>query len=148
MVATNTELVDYLKKLAATADGIPLVLYNPPHAKRVLQPMDYQLLKQIPEVIGVKVLSRDAEWVAAMKQYASHLSIFVPGHFLASGVASRIASGAYSNVACINPKAAQNWWAMMQTIDLRDLQPTRAVTAVQKQARQMIPYFFENKYEI
>jgi len=112
---TDTEMVTYLKKMAAEAGDIPLVLYNPPHAKRVLQPMDYELTKQVPQVIGVKLLSKDAEWVEAMKQHAAHLSIFVPGHFLASGVANGIGSGAYSNVACINPKAAQKWWALMQT---------------------------------
>jgi dihydrodipicolinate synthase/N-acetylneuraminate lyase len=198
VVVTDTELIDYLKKLAELADGIPLVLYNPPHAKRVLQPVDYQLLKQIPEVIGVKLLSRDAGWVEAMKQYASHISIFVPGHFLASGVASGIALGAYSNVACINPKAAQNWWAMMQTDIAQALKieqdilaffamciaplqqqgysnpaldkflaavggcynvgtrlrwpykwvPEEQVAAVQKQARQMIPYFFDSAHEV
>jgi 4-hydroxy-tetrahydrodipicolinate synthase len=112
---TLPEMVDYLKKVAEIADDIPLVLYNPPHAKYVLQPADYDLLKDIPQLIGVKLLSRDDEWVAAMKKHAAHLSVFVPGHFLASGVKNGIGSGAYSNVACINPKAAQSWWAMMQT---------------------------------
>jgi dihydrodipicolinate synthase/N-acetylneuraminate lyase len=41
--------------------------------------------------------------------------VFVPGHFLASGVKNGIASGAYSNVACINPLAAQKWWEQMHT---------------------------------
>lgn len=112
---TLPEMVDYLKRLADIAGDIPLVLYNPPHAKRVLHPADYELLKDIPQLIGVKLLSGDADWVQAMKQHASHLSIFVPGHFLASGVKNGIGSGAYSNVACINPKAAQSWWAMIQT---------------------------------
>jgi 4-hydroxy-tetrahydrodipicolinate synthase len=112
---TPPEMVNYLKKLAEAAGDIPLVLYNPPHAKYVLQPADYDLLKDIPQLIGVKLLSRDEEWVAAMKKHATHLSVFVPGHFLASGVKNGIGSGAYSNVACINPKAAQSWWAMMQT---------------------------------
>jgi hypothetical protein len=49
-----------------------------------------------------------------MKQLCSAPVYFCARHFLASGVASGIASGAYSNVACINPKAAQKWWAMMQ----------------------------------
>jgi 4-hydroxy-tetrahydrodipicolinate synthase len=114
VTVTDAELVKYLQKLAQAAGEIPLVLYNPPHAKRVLQPNDYLLLKAIPQVVGVKLLSRDEAWVKQMKQYAANLSIFVPGHFLASGVASGIASGAYSNVACINPKAAQKWWALMQ----------------------------------
>jgi len=115
VTVTDTEMLDYLHKMADTAGDIPLVLYNPPHAKRVLQPKDYELLKQVPQLIGVKLLSRDQEWVQEMKLYATHLSIFVPGHFLASGVANGIASGAYSNVACINPKAAQKWWLMMHT---------------------------------
>jgi dihydrodipicolinate synthase/N-acetylneuraminate lyase len=115
VAVTLPEMVDYLKRLAEIAGDVPLVLYNPPHAKRVLQPVDYELLKDTPQVIGVKLLSGDADWVKAMKQHAAHLSIFVPGHFLASGVKNGIASGAYSNVACINPKAAQSWWAMMQT---------------------------------
>jgi 4-hydroxy-tetrahydrodipicolinate synthase len=115
VTVNDTEMLDYLHKMAEVAGDIPLVLYNPPHAKRVLQPIDYELLKQIPSLIGVKLLSKDAEWAKEMKTYASHMSIFVPGHFLASGVASGIASGAYSNVACINPKAAQKWWLMMHT---------------------------------
>lgn len=48
-----------------------------------------------------------------MKEYAAHLSVFVPGHFQASGVQSGVASGAYSNVARINPGAAQRWWDQM-----------------------------------
>lgn len=115
VTVTDTEMLDYLHTLADAAGEIPLVLYNPPHAKRVLQPKDYELLKQIPQIIGVKLLSRDADWVKEMKLHAAHLSIFVPGHFLASGFASGIASGAYSNVACINPEAAQRWWQMMHT---------------------------------
>lgn len=117
VTVTDIEMLSFLQKMAEVADGIPLVLYNPPHAKRVLQPIDYELLKQIPQIIGVKLLSGNAIWARAMQTHASHLSIFVPGHFLASGVAAGIAAGAYSNVACINPKAAQNWWQLMQ-IDL------------------------------
>lgn len=116
VVATNDEQVDFLKRIAGEANGIPLVLYNPPHAKKVLQPVDYLPLKdKVAELIGVKVLSGDEKWVEDMKKYAAHLSIFVPGHFLASGVRDGIAAGAYSNVACINPKAAQHWWGVMQT---------------------------------
>lgn len=113
VAATSSERLNFLQRMTDEAGDIPLVLYNPPHAKTVLQPADYALLKDIPQLIGVKLLSGDDTWAEEMKQYASHLSIFVPGHFLASGVASGVASGAYSNVACINPKAAQNWWAMM-----------------------------------
>lgn len=120
VVTTDTEQIEFLKKIAQEALSIPLVLYNPPHAKYVLKPNEYKKFKcEIPELIGIKVLSKDIEWVNGMKEYASHLSIFVPGHFLASGVKNGVASGAYSNVACINPKAAQNWWEQMH-LDLSE----------------------------
>lgn len=112
---TDAEMLTFLTKMCHAADGIPLVLYNPPHAKRVLKPVDYGLLKQLPQIIGVKLLNGDSAWTKEMLTHANHLSVFVPGHFLASGVASGVGSGAYSNVACINPSAAQNWWQLMQT---------------------------------
>jgi 4-hydroxy-tetrahydrodipicolinate synthase len=115
LTVTDNEMLDYLHKLTDAANDIPLVLYNPPHAKRVLQPKDYRLFKQIPGIIGVKLLSGNEAWAKEMKLYITDFSIFVPGHLLASGVAAGIASGAYSNVACINPKKAQAWWAMMHT---------------------------------
>jgi dihydrodipicolinate synthase/N-acetylneuraminate lyase len=127
VILTPAEQISFLARLAAAAGDIPLVLYNPPHAKQVLQPADYRALKVVPQVIGVKLLSGNDAWVAAMKQYASHLSVFVPGHFLATGVASGIASGAYSNVACINPKAAQKWWDMMHTDMERALEIQREI---------------------
>lgn len=118
VIAIDTEQLDFLKRIAQEAKEIPIVLYNPPHAKSVLEPKDYLKFKnEVPELIGIKVLSKDAQWVNDMKKYASHLSVFVPGHFLASGVKNKIASGAYSNVACINPKAAQKWWEMHVDID-------------------------------
>lgn len=116
VAATDIEQIEFLQRVAEEAKGIPLVLYNPPHAKSVLQPKEYLKFKNVvPELIGIKVLSGDLQWVEDMKKYASHLSVFVPGHFLASGVKNQIASGAYSNVACINPIAAQKWWELMQT---------------------------------
>ena len=116
VIATGCEQIDFLKGMENHANGIPLVLYNPPHAKLELKPEDYLRFKtEIPSLIGIKVLSRDAEWTEKMKEYASHLSVFVPGHFLAKGVQSGIASGAYSNVACINPVAAQKCWELMHS---------------------------------
>ncbi|QQL50298.1 dihydrodipicolinate synthase family protein [Mucilaginibacter ginkgonis] len=114
VVANHDEQVNFLSRIAGL--DTPLVLYNPPHAKKVLQPKEYGDLQQaVPQLIGLKVLIGDASWISGMKEYASNLSVFVPGHFLASGVKSGVASGAYSNVACINPIAAQKWWQQMQT---------------------------------
>src|SRR3954451_11580635 len=39
---TNAEAADFLQMVEERAGGIPLVLYNPPHAKRVLSPADIE----------------------------------------------------------------------------------------------------------
>lgn len=114
--AGEEEQVSFLQKVADAASGIPLVLYNPPHAKKVLQPADFGRLQQaIPQLIGIKVAGGDAAWYEAMRVYETNLSVFVPGHFLATGVQEGVGAGAYSNVACISPKGAQWWWQLMQT---------------------------------
>jgi dihydrodipicolinate synthase/N-acetylneuraminate lyase len=43
------------------------------------------------------------------------LSIFVPGHLLATGIKEKVAAGAYSNVACLSPRGSQCWWELMST---------------------------------
>jgi len=49
--------------MAQAADGIPLVLYNPPHAKKVLSPKDLcRLAKEFPQLIGIKVAGGDNQW--------------------------------------------------------------------------------------
>lgn len=116
-VAVNLEEgTNFLKRAAAVAYPIPIVLYNPPHAKKVFQPEDYAALAvEIPTLISIKLMDGDADWYKRMKEVASAVAVFVPGHHLATGVQNGIASGAYSNVACINPRAAQHWWETMQT---------------------------------
>jgi 4-hydroxy-tetrahydrodipicolinate synthase len=49
-----------------------------------------------------------------MRPLAARLSIFVPGHALATGYA-RGATGSYSNVACLQPAGAKRWNRLMQT---------------------------------
>lgn len=108
---TMEEAVIFLKRMEEEADGIPLILYNPPHAKKVLSPLDWMALKQqIPSLIGVKVFdhNRDAEWYKQVRENVCGLSVFIPGHNLATGVLSG-AHGSYSNMACLNPFAAQKW---------------------------------------
>ena len=109
---TDREAVTYLRTMAGEAGDIPLVLYNPPHAKRVLEPSSWAVLKEaVPQLAGVKVFDRGGtpEWYALMRKYGGGLSIFVPGHRMVSGILNG-AHGAYSNVACINPFAAQKWY--------------------------------------
>ncbi|RFM27473.1 dihydrodipicolinate synthase family protein [Deminuibacter soli] len=116
VVTTTEESIVYLQRLAVAAGNIPLVLYNPPHAKQVLSPAALRQLQQaVPQLIGIKTAGGNSEWYDVMRPYANDLSVFVPGHLLASGVRQQVASGSYSNVACLSPAGAQYWWQLMQT---------------------------------
>ena len=106
---TFDEIVAFLESLAAVAAPVPLVLYNPPHAKRRLAPPEWAALAdRIPALVGMKVPGGDEAWFAAMQPLFARLSVFIPGHTLATGLA-RGAHGAYSNVACLSPAGAQHW---------------------------------------
>ena len=106
---TDEEAYAFLSRMAETAGGIGLVLYNPPKAKRVLTPAEIgTLAARVPGLVGLKTAAGDGEWFEQMREHLSSLSVFVPGHTLASGVAGG-AQGAYSNVACLSPSAAQKW---------------------------------------
>lgn len=111
------EAINFLQRMEDEAAGIPLVLYNPPHAKKILEPEEWMLLKQaVPSLIGVKVFDRDrdAAWYERVRTQVKGLSVFIPGHNLATGILSG-AHGAYSNVACLNPFAAQRWYEQILT---------------------------------
>lgn len=116
VVADFDERVVFFKTIAEAAAGIPLVLYNPPHAKSLLLPQDFERLHTaVPQLIGIKVASGNQEWFNKMRIHALDLSVFVPGHLLATGVKEGVASGAYSNIACLSPRGAQSWWTLIQT---------------------------------
>ena len=106
---TETEARIFLQRMAEMAEGIGLVLYSPPHAKVVFRPSVIgRLARQVPSLIGLKTAGGDDAWYASIRGQLSQLSVFVPGHLLASGI-QRGAHGSYSNVACLNPAAAQRW---------------------------------------
>lgn len=106
---TVEESVMFLQRAAEAAGDVPLVLYNPPHAKRVLRPEEFGVIAaRVPQVVGIKTGAGDARWYDAMQPLMQRLSVFVPGHTLATGV-SRGAMGAYSNVACLHPRGALEW---------------------------------------
>ncbi|RYF97195.1 MAG: dihydrodipicolinate synthase family protein [Chitinophagaceae bacterium] len=116
VITNEHEQVDFLMRMVDEASGIPLVLYNPPHAKKVLTPAELEkLCRAIPQLIGVKLAGGDKAWFDAMKWSINRFSVFVPGHFLASGVKTKVADGAYSNVACLSPAGAQAWWELMKS---------------------------------
>lgn len=109
------ECIRFLERMADVAAPVGLVLYNPPHAKKRLSPAEFgQILEAGIPLAGCKVPGGDAAWYAAMKAAAPELSIFVPGHHLATGI-SLGAHGAYSNVACLHPGVAQQWYDTMHT---------------------------------
>jgi 4-hydroxy-tetrahydrodipicolinate synthase len=108
------EMKAFLDRVAAAASPIGLVLYNPPHAKRYLQPEDYEQLSQaVPALVGIKV-ANELPWYAELRRRVPGISMFVTGHHLASGLRAG-GSGAYSNVACLNPAAVKRWNDLMST---------------------------------
>ncbi|PXY22031.1 dihydrodipicolinate synthase family protein [Prauserella flavalba] len=103
------EVVDAVRGLADAADGVPLVLYNPPYAKTQLGPeLLGRLADEVPELIGVKVPG-----IAVARHLADRLAVFVAGHTLASAIAEG-AAGSYSNVACLSPSGAVRWYESMR----------------------------------
>lgn len=108
------EVVAAVDRMALVADGMPLVLYNPPCAKTRLTPELFaRLADEVPALIGIKVPGGDDAWFAEMtSRLGTRLAIFVAGHTLASGVA-RGAAGSYSNVACLSPTGAVRWYERM-----------------------------------
>lgn len=108
------ESIAFLERVAEAVQPVPLVLYNPPHAKRVLSPAEFVVLSnRVPTLAGIKVGAGDPAWYEQMRPLAGRLSIFVPGHSLASGY-SLGASGSYSNVACLQPAGAKRWYELMR----------------------------------
>lgn len=138
------EVIAYLQVLAETAAPVPLVLYNPPHAKRKLLPEEYGQLKAAGiHLVGCKTAGGDESWYADMKTYAGELSLFVPGHHLATGIQLG-AHGAYSNVACLHPLAAQGWYEMMLTDMPRAIQIQDTIQAFIK--THILPYILDKGF--
>jgi dihydrodipicolinate synthase/N-acetylneuraminate lyase len=107
---TEAEAIDFLQMMAEAAGEVPLLLYNPPHAKRVLTPEELgRLVKAEPAVKAIKLADGDEAWYAAARLHLSGVALFVPGHHLATGLHRGIAAGSFSNVACLSPRGAQRW---------------------------------------
>jgi len=101
------EAMIFLQKMESEANGISLILYNPPHAKKNLNPGEWSAIKQqIPSLEGLKVFDQNADpvWYEEVRKNNKGLSVFIPGHRLITGIRSG-AHGAYSNLACLNPFA-------------------------------------------
>ena len=106
---TDAEAIEFLEHMATEAAPIGLVLYNPPHAKRVLSPKQLAMLSErIPQLVGCKVAAGDRRWFDQLGDTTKRLSVFTPGHHLATHLPLG-SSGAYSNVACLSPGGAKRW---------------------------------------
>lgn len=110
----NDEVVNFINEISNYSKGIPFVLYNPPHAKRVLNFKDYEyILPKTPNVKSIKVCDGDNNWYKNMKSVFEMTSVFVPGHHIARGI-SNGAAGTYSNIACLCPHKSQLWYNICQ----------------------------------
>ncbi|HOZ48683.1 MAG TPA: dihydrodipicolinate synthase family protein [Candidatus Hydrogenedentes bacterium] len=141
---SDDEAIAFLSRAADVANPVGLVLYNPPHAKRVLSPESVGRLKAaVPALVGVKMLGGDAAWHAAMRRFAHGVSVFVAGHHLASEYPLG-ARGAYSNVACLHPGMAQHWWTMIAAGDPRARTVENRIRAFMDES--IVPYIRDQGY--
>lgn len=125
VTVTDEEAVTFLRRMAEEAEGVGLVLYNPPHAKRVLSPDTLaRLCGEVTGLVGLKVADGPPSWYGLMRTLP--LSIFVPGHHLATGLLAG-AHGSYSNVACLSPAGAVAWSASVITDPLAALALERRI---------------------
>lgn len=88
---TIEEAVSFMQRIEQAADGVHLVLYNPPHAKVRLIPEEWMVIKEkVPSLIGVKVfdMNRNPEWYKEVRENVKGISVFIPGHHLATGIIS------------------------------------------------------------
>lgn len=112
---SDDEAVAFLARIAEVADPVPLVLYNPPHAKTPVSPaLLGRLLDEVPALVGLKTAGGDATWYDAVRPHTARCSVFVPGHLLATGIAGG-AQGSYSNVAALAPAGSVRWYETMHT---------------------------------
>ena len=110
------ELNRFLERVIAAAHPIPIVLYNPPYAQKILKPEEWsEISARFPALIGIKVAGGDATWHEEMRPVSNSLSVFVAGTQLASGLVHGCASGSYSNVVCLSPKGACEWEQRMRS---------------------------------
>lgn len=122
------ELVVFIETIALEAAPIPLVIYNPPHAKLRLSPEEWLRLTEVaPAIAGIKVAGGDDGWYREMRPVFERVSVFVPGHTLATGL-EKGARGAYSNVACLSPSGAQRWYEICRTNMAEGLRWERNIT--------------------
>jgi len=110
---SNAEITNFLAHMTSIANGIGIVLYNPPHSKRVLNPQEMMnLIVPVKGLVGLKTGGGNDVWYSQMKDVFREISVFCPGHHMATAIKYG-AHGSYSNVACISPKGAVHWYKLI-----------------------------------
>lgn len=109
------ERTRFVEGMNEAANGVPLILYNPPHAKVQLTLDDFVNLRQAASgIVGVKVKGGNEAWYAERREKLPDFSVFVGGNSVAFG-RPRGADGSYSNVACLSPNGAVRYWDLIKT---------------------------------
>lgn len=130
------EAIAFLRRLAGVAGEIGIVLYNPPHAKRVLEPEEWESLRRsVPTLIGVKVGDEAPAFYEQVRRHAGALAVFVPGHHLATGLQGG-AHGSYSNLACLSPAGARRFY------ELASVDPAAGL-ALERRIRRLFVEYLE-----
>lgn len=112
---SSIEIETFVSGMQEAAADIPLILYNPPHAKTRLTLAQIAALRPFaPGLVEAKLAGGDAAWYAQRRRLLPDFSIFVAGHNLAFGQPLG-ANGSYSNVACLSPNGAVKHWRLMHT---------------------------------
>ena len=120
---TQEEIAAFLIRMVAEAAPIPIVVYNPPNARKVLNHKEwFELVSTIDGIIGIKVAGGDDAWHKEMQKVADQVSVFVAGVRLPTGIIHGCASGSYSNLACLSPKGAVRLGHLIQSNPEKALQ--------------------------
>ncbi|WP_265519135.1 dihydrodipicolinate synthase family protein [Nitratireductor luteus] len=111
----DAEVARFIDGMHAAAGDVPLILYNPPHAKKRLTLAQIAGLRALaPGLIGAKLPGGDAQWHAERRRLLPEFSVFVPGHTVATARPLG-ADGSYSNMACLSPFGAAMHWRMIES---------------------------------
>ena len=112
---SSNEVTNFTLGMEEVANNIPLILYNPPHAKVLLSLEEIASLReQVPSLIGIKCAGGDKEWYQKRRDLLNNFSVFVPGHTVVFGKPLG-ANGSYSNVACLSPNGAAMIWSLIES---------------------------------
>ncbi len=105
----------FVAGMQKAAGDLPLILYQPPHAKALLSLAEIAALRtEAPGLVGIKCLGGDEDWYAERRRLLPGFSVFVGGGSVAFGRPLG-ADGSYSNLACLTPHGAARHWGMIET---------------------------------